>query len=1748
MTLRWCDIGLQSVRARLASTWSLRNMEYRNGLLVTTSALALVIGWSQPAQAAPAAACGGSPNIVDTGTTCPPIVNSGSLSSITVRNGAVVSAAPTVVIGSGLPGVLPTPAPGSGASIFNTGTGTIANGSGNAILITNGSTLLGSIINAGQITSASDAGIRIRNNSVLANGSGITNTGTISSAKQGIVVQNSASFTGPIVNTGGITSSNSAGIALHSNGTYAGTVTNGAGATIQSQHDGIHLGFGGEGSGVFSGLVTNAGSITSAGSGYAGIGARASSLFSGTIANSGAIVAQGTGIWARSRNFTGSIANSGSIDTAQSGTNSYSAGIVVNASTFGGTVSNAAAGTIKAKTTGISVAAGFTNSGTITNAGSIVIGSNSTITSLGVTNSGIVNNSGNIANALGVGGSGTGIAARAGVYSGNIFNSGNISSPGIGIGAQASTFSGKIVNSGMITAGPSVGATSLSGGGPVVIASQTAAGIGIGLSGGTFSGTVSNTAGAAITASTAGIFVGNLYGGMRTNSGVITNAGTITVTNNFGSGTAIAGIAAGATSYSGSVVNSGTIKTNGASGITIYAQSNFSGNVTNSGTIDLASVVKKAAVSGSGPTVISQYAASGAGIQISTTSFSGTVTNTAGAAITGGSYGISIAASTFASSGLITNAGTITADYRGIGVYTSTFAGTITNSGKVAGGRTGIRVDAYSAFTGGITNSGTITSGTQDGISVERGTFSGNIQNSGTITAQENGINVEVSTFAGTIQNSATITAGENGISIEAYAVGGNITNSGTIDAQEKGVSIDTSTFSANILNSGTVTAQQHGISIAAYSSFDGGITNSGTITSKTGIGIWVQSPSIAASISNTATGNITGAGAGILIGGIPSDGSGNSLTVFGAVNASGTIRNLGTINAKTGTGIGVLARSYSGSVTNFGSVTGARNGLVVAGTAVFSSSGPSFSAGWTSSGRIVNAAGATIAGTNGTGILVQMNTFSGLVTNAGTISGNNGIVVGSDATETFDGTIQNSGTVTGTKGVGIGILATTFSGNLVNTATGLITGGKIGIKVRSDSFFGGISNAGTVTGGKNGIFVSGLYDDWVQTFNGTIQNSGTVTGTTGVGIGVAASTFSGNFVNTGTGQISGGKTGASFRSTTFFGGISNAGTISGGSGPGLKLTTGTLFGEITNSGTISGKTGVLVSAGTAFGAGLLNTGIIASNSTAGATNAIDVSGVSSSFSIIQAAGAIIGGIAGNAFTKFDMHGGKLALSPTQRVTVGTYSQTAGTVQLAATPTQIGTVHYLNTAVYGGNLSVIPLAGFYGATTTYTSVFFGPTTATGSFGSFSSNSPLLKLLAPDYTDGTHVNLTLERQPFQSVAGLDPKLGSLATSLNTLANSGDPGAQALLGKLFGLTSQTYGAGVKSLGVQNLQSLQSLETQQQALVGEIQAHLANPSADAGTTQLAQLRRMGVQIASLDGLGDYDTQLAQAAPKPTSTGPLSVWTRAYGVFANAGNSGGNAGFGQTTAGAIVGVDYQLSDQLLVGAAANYAHTTVDFNDAVGNLKVNSYQGTLYGRYEVGPWYVNGTGGVAWNNYSNVRNVALNGTSATGDYDGQSYTAYGETGYKLAPAMAYGMALKPFVGVGYTHIHTDRYTESGAGAANLTVSTVDNNSLQSSLGLRASTTLSVGDGTSVLVPEVRVAWQHEFLDTSQTVNAAFAIAPTGTFTQTGAKFSRDIGVFGAGVMHQMSASTKLFLDYDAKVQGNYTAHAISAGLRLKF
>ena len=136
--------------------------------------------------------------------------------------------------------------------------------------------------------------------------------------------------------------------------------------------------------------------------------------------------------------------------------------------------------------------------------------------------------------------------------------------------------------------------------------------------------------------------------------------------------------------------------------------------------------------------------------------------------------------------------------------------------------------------------------------------------------------------------------------------------------------------------------------------------------------------------------------------------------------------------------------------------------------------------------------------------------------------------------------------------------------GGIYNAGT--ISGGDNGINVTGVTFFsGGITNAtvATISGGAGfgGINVNG-----VSTFSGSITNKGTVTaGSDGIVVNLV-STFSGGIVNSAGGMITAGGVGIFVGNvSTFTGNISNAGTISAATG--IDIVNSTIAGGIPDSG-----------------------------------------------------------------------------------------------------------------------------------------------------------------------------------------------------------------------------------------------------------------------------------------------------------------------------------------------------------------------------------------------------------------------------------------------------------------------------------------------------------------------------------------------------------------------------------------------------
>ena len=126
------------------------------------------------------------------------------------------------------------------------------------------------------------------------------------------------------------------------------------------------------------------------------------------------------------------------------------------------------------------------------------------------------------------------------------------------------------------------------------------------------------------------------------------------------------------------------------------------------------------------------------------------------------------------------------------------------------------------------------------------------------------------------------------------------------------------------------------------------------------------------------------------------------------------------------------------------------------------------------------------------------------------------------------------------------------------------------------------------------------------------------------------------------------------------------------------------------------------------------------------------------------------------------------------------------------------------------------------------------------------------------------------------------------------------------------------------------------------------------------------------------------------------------------------------------------------------------------------------------------------------------------------------------------------------------DGFTESGAGALNLTVGPQNAQSLQTGVGGKIAVPMQRNSVT--VTPQAYAFYQHEYSDSSRTLDARLSQVGSAFPFLTGEPH-RNFAVLGADVTIATKKNLKVQLDYNAEVgRGNYTAHYISAGLRWQF
>ena len=122
--------------------------------------------------------------------------------------------------------------------------------------------------------------------------------------------------------------------------------------------------------------------------------------------------------------------------------------------------------------------------------------------------------------------------------------------------------------------------------------------------------------------------------------------------------------------------------------------------------------------------------------------------------------------------------------------------------------------------------------------------------------------------------------------------------------------------------------------------------------------------------------------------------------------------------------------------------------------------------------------------------------------------------------------------------------------------------------------------------------------------------------------------------------------------------------------------------------------------------------------------------------------------------------------------------------------------------------------------------------------------------------------------------------------------------------------------------------------------------------------------------------------------------------------------------------------------------------------------------------------------------------------------------------------------------------FNESGANSLNLSVAQQNTTSVRTVLGADLAGNIPLGQRT--LDVALRLGWAHEYADTARPMTAAFAGAPTASFTVYGAQPQRDAAVIGLGLNTRIADQTSLYARYDGEITGRDDTHVFSAGLRM--
>ncbi len=502
----------------------------------------------------------------------------------------------------------------------------------------------------------------------------------------------------------------------------------------------------------------------------------------------------------------------------------------------------------------------------------------------------------------------------------------------------------------------------------------------------------------------------------------------------------------------------------------------------------------------------------------------------------------------------------------------------------------------------------------------------------------------------------------------------------------------------------------------------------------------------------------------------------------------------------------------------------------------------------------------------------------------------------------------------------------------------------------------------------------------------------------------------------------------------------------------------------------------------------------------------------------------------------------------------GNYVQSANAALITQlTPAAASVLAVSGTATLGGTLEVVPTTGFYLARTQYPVLTAGGG-VTGTFSALVNQLPTLNLTVDYLPNAVDVVVT-----GSNFIGQTRNEDAVAAAINQvfMSSTGD------LGTALSLAASVPQAQIpqvlSSFGGQIYGNLPEVSLQNRALfLGAMDERMRLLDQAPGAATLGGLvpgwgaGANASQVAALGNAISSDTQTAQIAGPAAGAAaglPANVWARGFGQFGNISDNSGALGVDYSTGGGAIGAELVRTPATLLGVAASGGQSSVSLNANAETGTISFVQLGAYGAQALGYGVaLDGAAIYAHDFYDVSRGIVVPGLlsrSASSSYGGDD--AVVDLGLSK-PLFYNAWLITPRVGFTYFHIGQSDFSESGANSLDLAVNPNALDALRSKIGVSISEPMMLG--ATEVVPELRAAWTHDFLDENGAFAAAFTGAPTASFNEIGSPVGRNAADIGAGLSFAISQTAfpgqlTGFVQYDGAFSSHQTNNAVAADLK---